>query len=270
MTLLNQNMPLRIHIAATAALLIAMTSAQAQVEPQATPTPAREPNLDSVLRRITDPEYLYARYSANVTGPDSTSTDFTPVLDSIPRSVVIDDYEHVHFDADRDSIGLVAAVVRIDDDYATVALGVNESDAPHVVLADRLFRWPVSPIKGGQVEAVRDLTGDGIPDMAIVYYGGQTWQMRAYRWDGTDQLLEMRGEDDSGSLGHPFLGRFSVGLEDADGDGIPEIGVADRPGDLRYDVVHTIYKWNGESYQILKRVYAKRGSPEVKEVYPNR
>jgi len=253
-----------------AALLIAMPCPRAFAEQLKSAGSMPERFVDSLLRKIAVPELLYARYSADANGSDSTSTDFAPVLYSIPQSVEIYDYKPAHFGSGRDSIDIVAAVLDIDDAYATVALYVIGPDGPQVVLADRLFPWPDSPIKGGRLEAVRDLTGDGIPDVAMEYYGGQTWQMRAYRWNGADQLLEMRAEGDSGEMGHPFFGRFSVGLEDVDGDGIPEVGIADRPHDLRFDVVTTYYRWNGESYRILKRVYAKIGSPEVKEMYPEK
>ncbi|MCR4419434.1 MAG: stalk domain-containing protein [Clostridia bacterium] len=108
-----------------------------------------------------------------------------------------------------------------------------------VALGNQLFTPPL-------VESVRDINGDGRPEIFWSDWGANAGEMRIYVWSdrGPVVLLE--------------VGANRIELVDLDGDGRLEIAVGNRPRSLA-EPVFKLYRWQNGRYVELPGTFREEG-----------
>ena len=99
------------------------------------------------------------------------------------------------------------------------------------------------PTERGEALEVRDINGDGLPEvlsMQAMGASGQTLYILSWQGDGYGWLSPHGGHFD----GQASFGEVGVGVDDLDGDGRDEVVARYGPAAVYADV----YSWNGEAY----------------------
>ena len=223
---------------------------------------------DSLLRATLEPLRIHRAYSEDKLFEFIYDRD--DKADSVTGTFTVMHYDSVFVAAKDDSILIVAAVLSLGDKIGAIALAGRIDGTDSVMFAESMIMFP-PPFYSERVDDILDFSGDGIPDVAIRCYGGQTYQLFVYRWDVSGTLVPMRRfyADTTRPHGAGFFGRFGAGHSDIDGDGVPEITVADKESTGDFTSVIRYFKWDGELYQLLRSEFKSFRDGEVTTVYPD-
>jgi len=106
--------------------------------------------------------------------------------------------------------------------------------------------------KPALIDTLRDINGDGKPEITWLDWGADAGEMKVYAWDG-----------------QRFSGLFEsvanrIELVDLDADGVLEIAVGNRPGALAAPV-YRIYRWQDGEYVELPGTFRDQAGKHVGE-----
>jgi len=233
--------------------------------------------VDTLLSFAMDPDTLRAHFSDSQFAAlvvRHSNYEHLKEYDRIDLNsdVRIDSYIDTVLMVDGHKVTAVACQLRLGVIGYCVAIGTKRPTGCELAFCTNLLDFP-PPFWSGVLTAFEDLTGDGIPDAVVEYYGGQCFQFDLFRWDGGSTLLPMGKLNPSvpGGIDYVIAGRFGVGHVDRDGDGIPELSEGDKIIFEKFNSVSRIYKWNGNAYELWKQIYRHTPGPsDTLVVYPQR